>query len=218
MELLNSQKQEIFRKILSANLEPAKFEWSIDKRNYAGIAHVLTYKGTGFYFAFHYFESAWSGFYSPGDAVFRTSIRRVQWTVVMLEFSCWLEYLIREVQAGDPWKRIEQYLPSDEILTINEIESKFTYEEFQSIETSMFRLKQAIINEFDLKDEQAALVHRKLDALIEKAKKHDRLDWRGIFISGLAGLAMELAFKSDQAQKLWVLAKECFQGTLLSLT
>jgi len=205
----------LYKLIERAGMEPAGFEWFLDKTSYADEAHTLKCKNSSYFFAFLYFDGNWNAIYSPGNNITHVNVGKCIWNEMLSQFVTWLSNLEREDRSEDPWELLGKYKPEgvDDFLLAGE--NKFTYDEVESLSRMLSGLKKSIIKEFSLDGDKVTLVNNKLDVLLEKAKKFDRIDWKNLFVGNLMGIAMALALNPEQSNRLWYLAKECFRSVKL---
>lgn len=121
--LLKSQKNQVFKILQEAGLEPANFSW-VETTSVWGsdiLISRLNYRGGHFYFKFDFSFSRWvDGFipkthhceFSPGDGLPISDEypdnRQLQKGYVHK----WADYLKREIEAPDLWAEMEKYKTS----------------------------------------------------------------------------------------------------------
>lgn len=217
MELLQSQKNNLFDSIEEVGLSPVQFsfEESVSDITSYTAATVLNFNGTGF---FYKFDTSRKGdhyaMFSPGEDKITDSQYPGPWRMQLRNFRSWLNYLKREIEAPDKWGRL-----NDEILKLdisNEgNDSKFTAQEFDEINRKIELLK-ARISEHKLLNEHHEVLNTKLDFLIEQAKAMSKFDWKSLFIGTIISITIQLSISQESAGVLWGIIKEVFNQFLLN--
>lgn len=210
-KLLKSQKNEVFKILQGAGLDPANFKWTrmaildIDK-----VVPRLNYLDGKYFFEFMIYDDPdqlWCKF-SPGKNHIVIVYKSGSWSDQKLNFNRWIMYLKREIEAPDLWDEIEKYranlpLVSNEQL-VNEPIPAYEAEEISS---KLQLLADKIEEQFKLNEEQNQFVRSKLDYLADAAKRQPRRDWENIFIAVVINIAFQLALEPTKAQQFWQLVK-----------
>lgn len=218
MKLLQSQRNQIFEIIQEYGLTPIQFEIYDTRKNLNSttINTKVKFKSSDFYFSFETStndKTDHTAAFSPGkDAYEETKFPRF-WTSQIDTFKQWLEYLKREINAIDKWKRLDQEFSSLKI-NLEGDNQKFNFEEVKEIE-SKITLLQDRFKKFDLLPEQLNIMNQKLDSLSELAKDMNRFDWRSLFLGTIMSIIIQLNVTQENANLIWNAIKDVFSQYLL---
>lgn len=215
MDLLNSQKKEIFDLIVYRNFEPNSFELVINHNDFTLGIPVLTYKDTKYFFAFNSGDikgqSYGNSIFSPGKSVLVQMPPYNSWPDQCSNFYSWLDNLERELSIKNPWENIKDYLPSNEIdFRDKDINSEFSFQEVAQIEASLNNFKTQLLEKYTLSAEQIEIISRKIDYLCDTAKRSRKIDWKNIFVGSMINLMITINLSPEQAYAFWQTLMGCF--------
>jgi len=219
--LLKKQKNDVFKILQQAGLEPADFSWhSIrSEATREGIVSKLLYRDPQFFFQFDYYYggSIFLPLFTPAsDKRIERPVRAV-WGRVLDYVKDWAGALKLEIDLPDMWQEIDKYRAtfslSPPVELVNEPIPGYEADEIAS---KVQLLVDKIEESFQLQDEQQQFVNSKLTYLADAAKRQGRLDWVHTFIGVIVTIAMALSLAPDEANRLWALVKE-FLGQFVYL-
>jgi hypothetical protein len=217
--LLTSQKNDIFKCIQDAGLNPLSFEWSETKTNFSlaeFTVSILKHAGSDFYFKFDRTEDGhfYCRFSPAYDRSFEISKVKAKWNDILDDFRRWLSCLKREF-VPDVWEQLKDYTPQETFIGTAEISNvPFSSSEAENIIGWLDKLQAQIEKNFNLQGEQLAFVKRQVDYLKEGAKRQGRKDWIHTSIGVIVTIATGLALSPEKAKLLWNLVKSCLAVVL----
>jgi hypothetical protein len=214
MLLLQTQKNQVYELIEDAGLSPSMF--SFDDPNDADGDTYLRYKDSNYYFNF---AKARSGGhfarYSPGYDTPYEDQAPGSWNGQLSYVRRWLSNLVRELEAPDKWKLLQEEIENMDFGDIKYEDTKFTYREYELLKEKISELK-VKIGKLDLVEEQIKQINEKLDHLLHLAKDMNKTDWKELFIGSLIGLFMQLSIDKDTGQAIAGYVKGLFMKFLPS--
>lgn len=153
--------------------------------------------------------------YPEQDSVFST----VSFSRLLNNFREWLEKTVRvylkEEETPDLWKQIETYRSFvDEPPVEDRDTSDFSEEEKADVRQSVEEFKRLVAENFVPTVEQQEYIDRELDYLSNAVDRLNRFDWRGLAISTLMGIAINLSVDSEKGRLLFKLFQQAFQAGL----
>lgn len=208
MKLLQTQKNQVYELIEEAQLSPGMFSFvdPIDPDD----STFLRFNNSDYYFNFatsnrgtHYARYA-PGFDTPYEDQSATS-----WSVQLSNVRRWMTYLVRELNAPDKWKLLEEELKNFNFDNIKYTNSKFTYQEYGILEERIKEFKTKI-DQLDLLKDQIKKINTKLDHLLELAKTMNKTDWKELFIGSLISLTMQLSIDRTVGKTIFGYLKNLF--------
>jgi hypothetical protein len=224
LELLLSQRNELFRLIQDQKLSPADFELkSVCSDESGDFVPRLEHTATSFYFTIEripYFPDAQYLFivhFSPGAELWSSSTTAKNWHEVTKLFSEWLDYVRRETELPDLWSGLQdnQFLqkqPTDNLA--------FTPEELIKVRESLDDIKAYVLKTYEMTATQRKIVESRFDHMEEAASRMGRKDWFSLVMGNLMGVASTLALTGDSTKDLFgfaVLVIKKILGTVLYL-
>jgi hypothetical protein len=139
---------------------------------------------------------------------------------VYTAFDGWLRGHVKpyidEMAQPDLWTQIEQQkqLVSADPLTDYET-SRFTEAEKQQVRASVGQFRVLICESFNPTQEQLEVIDQKLDYLVAATDRPiNRFDWKGIALSTVIAVAIQLSLDTDRGRQLFELFKQVFSGVL----
>lgn len=222
-KLLKTQKNEVFKILQEAGLEPANFSWAEEPSISNSEVYVsrLNYGGSQFYFQFDFFRNLqWRNSsdpklttshyceFSPGEDAVVSREHPGSWRLQKDNVHYWAKYIKRQIEAPDLWSEIEKYRAALPLVTNEQLvnEPIPAYEVDEIVEKIQL-LADKIEKQFELDEEQNQFVRSKLNYLEDAAKRQPRRDWENILISVFIGIAFQLALEPTKAQQFWQLVK-----------
>jgi len=217
MDLLPSQKKEIFDLLFENGLDPNRFELTTENPEFMTGIPVLSYKNSKYYFAFNLKKDSRNrggsdqNMFSPGATNLIETEEQHSWFSQKVNFAKWLMSLQREINVKNPWEHISDYLPDKEIsLNVNDVYQEFSSPEVHLIETSLGRFKDFLLEKHELTEDQITIVNQKIDYLVDCAKKFRKIDWKNLLVGTMIGLFGQLGLNSQQAHDIWQYLVSCF--------
>lgn len=218
--LRKSWKNDVFKSIQEANLNPLSFEWGEEQTEWdpdTGYSvSVIKYKGTDFYFKFDRADDGrFDCKFFPGRlGVPEESGLWDEWNKILPYLKMWFSYVKKET-GPDLWEQLKEYAPDETFIGTGKISNApFSYSEAENIIGSLDKLQSQIEKNFDLQADQLAFVKREIEYLKEAAKRQGRKDWMHTAIGVIITIAAGLALSPEKTKLLWDLLKSCFAGLL----
>lgn len=132
-------------------------------------------------------------------------------------FNTWLRSEAREYiedkQLPDLWEEIEAYREFITNATIpTQGSSSFTEEEKEVLRRSVQEFRQKVIESFNPSSDQEKFINGQLEYLSKAVDRLNRFDWRGLAISTLIGIAINLSVDTEKGRHLFRLFQQAFQA------
>ncbi len=196
--LLRTQRNDVFRTIRKAGLNPLDFKFSekeMTQNDGSGslggvrtdLCHQVIHEPSGYGCLF----ALYTVYFSPGDFSLHANQRVLDWDQSISAVSAWLRNLKREIDAPDLWASLTQEM---ELLGLESSEASnapFGLEEQAQIKRAIDEIRVYITSTYCLAEEPLRRVHAKLDYLIDASTRVGRIDWKNIFVSSLIALALQ---------------------------
>lgn len=127
-------------------------------------------------------------------------------------------YFIEET-TEDKWEQLKQYQPfiSNSKFTGEDFES-FSSEEKTEIRTSLQIFQQLLVKNYYPNDEQLEFIEERLDYLSKAVDRLNRFDWKGVAVSTVIGIGINLSVDTNTGANLLRLLEQAFQSVRLFLT
>lgn len=205
--LLNTQKDSLFKIIISQGFDPQDFTW--DNREISTIRYVK-----GQYFCrFQMTDDYLSRMiiYSPGSMLHEEYYGKdmINWQAYENAFIMWLTNLKRELNADSLWEKLR--IEVSKITTRNNIDNEY----FNQIEKDLIQKKlesiKVQVENLNIGSEKLDIINKKLDHLFELTEKLNKVDWLSILIGSIAGLILDLVITQDVVAKIWEIIKHEFE-------
>jgi hypothetical protein len=199
VELLRSQKNEVFLAIKEIGFEPSEFLWS-EVQDYLR----LTHEPTNFYFTFGVMDGQWylrqyPG-YSKAEDVFAGKPR--DWAPVITAFKTWVAVVKREHVEPDLWATVQQ----DKKLIAEKIDdlgnSPFTEVERSRISLAVSELHRFLMSSGGHTESQIQFIATRLQHLEEASHRLGRKDWITLAMGTLTNIVVGVALAPDAAREL----------------
>ncbi len=130
------------------------------------------------------------------------TVGNLSWKEVKTHFGDWLKRVVQDFVLPDFWSVPELYRfainfqhPEADATTFNENEVRL-------LRQGLARTEEEICRSFNLSSTDRNYVKSRFDELSLKLDRLSRFDWKGLFISSLTSLAVELAFDSEKRKLL----------------
>jgi hypothetical protein len=200
VELLRSQKNEVFMAIKEVGLEPSEFLWSV-------IGHSLriTHESTNFYFNFGTSEHrTWYLKQYPGDSEAKEVYvgGPSDWVSVLGIFKQWVPIVRREHGEPDLWATAQQdkKLISEKIDDLGN--SPFSEAERSRISLAVSELRRFLISSGTHTERQIQFIATRLQHLEEASHRLGRKDWITLAMGTLTNIVVGVALAPDAAREL----------------
>lgn len=216
MELLQSQKNQLFTIIEESGLNPSQFTIGNITSSFIlkdQVTHI-GYKGSNYYFIFDNGKhNPFISIFSPGYLVLKDSIANDTWVQILDNFRSWLSNLKRELECGDYWSKLEKEM-NDLGTPLPYNDSKYSDDELKELEEKIgiFRVE---IEKSGLSKDELTIINQKLDFLIEKAKTLSKFDWKSLFLGTFINLIIALNVSPGTAQQIKIAIKIVFETFFL---
>lgn len=211
MQLLKSQKNDVYDAIEAWGLSPASFEIVVDP-DYTKIV----VKNSDFEFIFledDYGDHA--ARYSPGkDKYFEEGRYGGGWDAQLQNIHSWVENVSRELDEPDKWLELHKQIENAGFEDIKYGDTKFSYQEYEILDEKITKLK-AELSKLDIVEEKIEVINAKLDHLLEVAKKMSKSDWKDLFVGSIISLVMQLSIDKSTGRLVYDLVKNLFSSMLL---
>lgn len=217
--ILNSQRGNIFKKIISLQMDPAMFLWDTVPSKFVEDSNVprVKYSGSDFYFIFDYQQDGKNyGIYSPSDDSMVKEVAIGAWKEALEVFFSWLNLLKDEVETVDMWAKLEQYMPLEpiEIEQYTAQEKLFAHKQVEGIRLVLAKLKDSLNTEFKIDQEKGQLIQAHFDYLMDCTKHVSPIDWKDTLVRSGMGIAFILNLNPEQTKAMWDVFMNCFKGLL----
>jgi hypothetical protein len=201
MMLVKYQRNDIFRAIESAGLEPREFDLSDDDAE-ARIKH----RWAESYFIIGGDAGHYAGHYVVGDGV-DWPYEVYSWRALMERVSRWLGEVKHDLETPDLWAELRS---DTELLVATSDETRentpFTPAEQKEIARALQELGEDAKSTYALSAAQEQELDAKLDYLVDAAGRLGRTDWRGVFVGVMLSLVLSGALppESVRVTSLWL--------------
>ena len=208
MKLLQTQKNQVYEAIEDAGLSPSMFRFN-DPIDPDGTTY-LRFKKSDYRFDFaNSRDGGHFARYLPGYDTPYEDQSAGTWTSQLVNVRRWLGYLMRELEAPDKWKLLEEELRNFNFEDIKYTDAKFTHQEFKLLEIRIEEFKNKI-SKLDLLEEQVEKINHKLDHLLKLAENMNKIDWKELFIGSMMSLFIQLSISPAAGQAIFGHLKTLF--------
>lgn len=217
MELLVSQRAQIFELLKNFGVEPATINFTSGRGNFDVKAAVLRVKGTEYFFTFEAFQGDRYCAFSPGEQSMRSVIKAdMGWDEQLHFLAIWCNCLRRELTSTDPWADLERQAVSFEIDSNDKKTSQpFSVGEFNTVKKTL-AVVQALLSAYAQDNEQQQKsIAAGISALLESAKTQDRKSWFYTVIGFVASTSVAMALAPDQTKAIYEALKKGLEGAIL---
>lgn len=206
MKLLQSQKNRVYDLIEKEGLSPNMFCFEE-----SAPSTKICLKSSDYYFILteDNFDRP-SVKYSPGENRFDEGyFYAPAWGDQIDYIEAWLQNLAREINEPDKWKLLQEELENINFSDIKYENIKFTYQEYELLESKTNELKEKI-GKLNLLEKQLKQINNKLDHLLNLAKDMNKTDWKELFIGSIISLIMQLSVDKTTGQAIFALVRGLF--------
>lgn len=140
-----------------------------------------------------------------------------------IKFNTWLNEVVKpyidNLNTPDLWEYFKKTRTQtkNSLITPEEFET-FSDDEKQQIRLSLDDFKLSIINNFKPNKEALIAINNRLDYLSTALDKHNKFDWKGIAISTLIAISVELALDPEKTQTLFQIFQQIFTNVVYLLS
>jgi len=136
---------------------------------------------------------------------------------LLKEFRFWLEVyvgkFIQEQELPDLWAQLETYKSfANESDITEESTSDFSEEEKENLRNSIKTFESLVEENFNPNNEQTEFINEQLDYLSNALERLNRFDWRGVAISTLLSIAVNLSVDTEKGRLLFGLFQQAFES------
>lgn len=217
MELLKSQKNQLFEIIQQSGLSPMQFDFNYYETPKRGrdLATILRYIDSEFYYSFERIKETSDSHYavfSPGRGIWEEEAYPGSWGNQLTYFNDWLTNLKIEITTPDKWERLYSEVEAIE-LNFEDDRNFFTVPEYEEIKQRIKTIE-GRLSEISLIPEQLEKIISKLDQVAEMAKTMNKFDWKSQFIGALVSIIIQLSITPENAKAIWNIVKGTFSQSL----
>lgn len=211
IDLLRSQKNQVYAAIKEEGLEPSDFHWD-EIKNFRRLIH----QPTNYFFVFATNADAndtrWAISYFPSQSIAEEAWGGYhrQWEEVLKCFKTWIKILGREHAEPDYWEVSQQQkkLIAEQI---NDLEnSAFSAAELMRISSAINEIKEHLVTSGEHSESQIKFIATRLKHLEDASHRMGRKDWITLTMGTLTNIIVGAALAPDAARELLRIA-----GTLL---
>lgn len=212
MQLLKTQKNELYDLIGSEGLSPSMFGIRYSREDddyyeYSQCWYKLEAQENG-YAKFYFNIDSTNVKFCPDTSKYIREFRFENWDTTKLTFLRWLRALKEEISVVDKWDQLEKELQQANV-NFDVGNDKFSHKEHEEIVSHMYVLKQGLIDIPQI-NENLESINKRLDHLTDMVGELGKFDWRSLFAGTIAGILTQIGATPDNATKLWELVKLTF--------
>lgn len=203
--LLRAQKNDIFKILEQAGLNPSDFRWG-EVTVHGEIR--LWHDQSGYFIEFSYWKKQECYFItcSPSKQLAEQSFQLNIWDAVLNVVKIWALCLKKEIDTPDLWAQMEKYtaylsVPPTEDLPDEPISAVDATE----IEDRLWLFADKVEKQFNLAEGERKVLRHQMGVLIGIAKRSSKKAFLYSAFGVIAGIAMSLAMSPEQAKALWQL-------------
>lgn len=219
MELLTSQKNQIFDIIENYGLPVAKFDLQTGKSKFTGAYGThLTVVDTNYFFSIENYENSstqpYYVVYSPSNDMIRAEFYTKTWENTLHHFIQFIISLKREISIEDKWEKFRENIVEFHFTNNESSSEKFSYTEYEILAKQMGYFKNGI-SSLEIPSAHQKVLIEKIDYLTELAKDMNKFDWKNLFIGTIVNIVTQLAFTPENTMNLLNLLRNVFKGFFL---
>jgi hypothetical protein len=196
--LLTTQKNDVFRIITAAGLNPSDFKWvEVQSRvNQKFIVSRLNHRREQyFYFQFDHLDDFYAGvhpvsIYSPGIEKREVTEARMDWGGQLGDIESWIYAVRTEIGAPDLWALHSEASALLQRGAQHQENAPFTADEQKEIDIALRALSREIQALEDVTEEQRQNAEELVEHLRESSKRSGRRDWLLMFTGAVLGWGM----------------------------
>lgn len=221
-------KNKLFESLQKFSLDPNFFDWEDTIYEYNRIkydAFKIKFKNTELFFMVCQSAKSYENFFvikslfNPSNPIVKVNIERPIMNIVDVigSFSDWINKdaipYITEINSYDLWASFKKGVRPLEFENINfEDDSNFTIEEKDAISRGLIEFKEHLRTNFDFNNDQINHINQRIDYLYQALKRLNRTDWKGIALSTIIGLILNLAVDTQTGQTILDIFKKIFES------
>jgi hypothetical protein len=240
--ILKNERNMLFSIIQSRSLDPKEFIIEVEDvttgahgggfaglGEFLGVIRLFLRDEPRFKFGATKYERGWrfSGIEFP-EFVNAIALRREpvlresqgQFEDLLRFFEGWLSESVRlyfgERSAPDLWKQIQASREATDLAIPGaDLDERFSEPEKDQLRIAIQTFKILVVNQFQPSPEQLRRIEARLDHIVEVLEKDPpKVDWKGIAISALIGIATDLALDPEKTRRLFLLFQEAVTKAL----
>ncbi len=204
MELMASQRADVFEALRAADFGSSEFEWRVDSQTtiqgfHAEPCSSLRHTSSGYYHTFVVaggMHGMLFGIFSPGprQLVFRSGSWASWETYIRQNFPQWLASLRRELTAPTPWEDLANRLRSIPSLgsSADDGNAPFTAEETGVLRLELDAMRAEIQASHRFSREQATTIEADFNYIKQALERLGRFDWRRAALGAFCSLAVKI--------------------------
>lgn len=226
--ILNKHKNKIFKVLQEQGLNPSQFSCEDLDCFYVKKTHPalkLKFKGSELYFIIGQSDFSFDRFftiqteYSPDFQKKRDKLKaqNLQLLDVINEFIQWIEEdvkeYLKEIDTPNLWETYEKSIQPLNLENIDfEDDSNFNDEEKEHIKIDLNEIKILIAENFDFSKTQLKIIDQRLNYLEEATNRLNKTDWKGVAISTVFSMIINLGVDTQTGQTIIDLFKKVFEN------
>lgn len=215
MQLLKTEKNQIFDLIQEIGLSPTQFEWQRDG--------TLQLKNSSFHFRPRSIMGKLAIHCSPRDENMNSNYYPESWVEALQKIKLWLQRLKLEITSDDKWQRLQEELANLNGTFGTNYEDKaedssvkFSITEFEGINTKIAQVKEGFEQiSSPISKQQLTALNSKLDFLVNEAKSSSKVNWKMLFLGAIIGTILRLGITKETANEIWQVIANVFSSTFL---
>jgi hypothetical protein len=222
--IFRSQLNELIKAILEENfIDSVEFDKDLSKTDLQiELPLRITHKGSNSFFNIRFSSSFSSTYfvveYFPGVEAKQEYHLATAWSEILEWLKSWINVIQRELSQPDPWILLTQgSILTDSIPDSDNITEKLSEEDFHRLGEFTNSLREFLVSEIKLSQDQFKLIDERLEYLEESAKRQNKRDWAHTAIGVTFTIAIGLALAPEQASKLLALTSEFLRTLFIKL-
>lgn len=218
--LLKKYKNAFFEAIRKEGLSPHVFQTSDEETEWSDL-HLyfvieLPDSGPSFWVIGTTFDNRFTIKFSRFPRGDFNTYRWNKFDFVLRYFYEWLRTDVKdyldERNLPDLWSELETYRSIfNDVDITEESSSNFSSKEQSDIKHSIEKYKLLLEENFSPNREQSQFINEQLDYLANAVERLNRFDWRGLAISTLMGIAINLSVDTEKGKLLFSLFQQALQ-------
>jgi hypothetical protein len=218
MELLKSQKADLFEIAKTIGFDVTSLYWNVWKSPHLG-KHVsrLCVRGTDFYFSFEtHPRGTRHVYFSPGEQQVVEEYPADSWDLVQNAFSRWLSYSWRELHVSDPWKDLENQTVSFSVnLDGATSDRPFSVSEHKQVMQTLSVIQGLLITYAKESNQKHDTIIADIKKLEKAAESQDRKSWFQQAVGYLISTATAMGLDPEKTRALFSALKKGLEGAIL---
>jgi hypothetical protein len=200
--LPTTARNEVFRRVRQAGLDPSDFEWSEEEDVQEDArTSVIRHRPTGYFFHFFathalgdlYIGGEWSPPFDDGSVRQQVNYRDEQLDLC----DDWLRVVKREYDAEDLWAALRREANVIVGEVVDEGNARFTDADQRALREGLDEIRAYITRSTDPSPAQEAQINVTFQYVAEASERLTKRDWKNIFVSSVIGLLITLGTNPD---------------------